>query len=60
MQIMAEALGLMLPGTALMPATSEDLQEAAYQAGTQVMQLARKGIQPPHLNFLFLLKERSV
>ena len=28
MQIMAEALGLMLPGTALMPSTAPELKEA--------------------------------
>ena len=33
MQIMAEALGLMLPGTALMPATAPELKQAAYDAG---------------------------
>ena len=33
MQIMAESLGLMLPGTALMPATCEDLSVAAEEAG---------------------------
>ena len=33
MQIMAEALGLMLPGSALMPATCEDLVEVARKAG---------------------------
>ncbi|WP_251390514.1 dihydroxy-acid dehydratase [Mediterraneibacter agrestimuris] len=45
MQIMAEALGLMLPGSALMPATCEDLKEIAYQAGKQVTELAKKGIK---------------
>ena len=45
MQIMAEALGLMLPGTALMPATSKELLEAAYAAGRQSVVLARKGIK---------------
>ena len=40
MQIMAEALGLMLPGTALMPATSPELREAAYEAGKQAVWLA--------------------
>ena len=44
MQIMAEALGLMLPGSALMPATSKELREAAYQAGKQAVQLARQGL----------------
>lgn len=45
MQIMAEALGLMLPGSALMPATSKELREIAVQAGKQVMELVRKGIK---------------
>lgn len=45
MQIMAEALGLMLPGSALMPATSEDLKTMARKAGEQVMQLALKGLR---------------
>lgn len=45
MQIMAETLGLMLPGTALMPATCEDLKEQAYLAGKQVVELAKKGLK---------------
>ncbi len=45
MQIMAEALGLMLPGTALMPATAPELKQAAYDAGVQLMELVRKGIR---------------
>lgn len=44
MQIMAEALGLMLPGTALMPATAPELKQAAYDAGTQLMELVGQGI----------------
>ena len=44
MQIMAEALGLMLPGTALMPATAPELKEAAYAAGKQLMKLVEQGI----------------
>lgn len=43
MQIMAEALGLMLPGTALLPATSRELKAAAYAAGKRSVQLAREG-----------------
>lgn len=43
MQIMAEALGLMLPGTALMPATCEDLKKAAYEAGKRIVELALEG-----------------
>lgn len=45
MQIMAEALGLMLPGSALMPATCDDLKTAAYKAGQQVLELVKKGIR---------------
>ena len=44
MQVMAEALGLMLPGTALMPATAPELKAAAHDAGKQLMELVRKGI----------------
>ncbi len=40
MQIMAEALGLSLPGSALMPATSPDLMAYARQAGRQAVKLA--------------------
>lgn len=45
MQIMAEALGLMLPGSALMPATCEDLKEVAYKAGIRAVQMAREGVK---------------
>ncbi len=44
MQIMAEALGLMLPGSALLPATSPDLIEYAYIAGKRSVELALEGI----------------
>lgn len=40
MQIMSEALGLALPGSALMPATSQDLLAYARQAGVQAVKLA--------------------
>lgn len=47
MQIMAEALGLALPGSALMPATSPDLLEYARQAGRQAVKLATMpGMKP--------------
>lgn len=46
MQIMAEALGLALPGSALLPATSPDLVEYARQAGRQAVKLARDGVRP--------------
>ena len=41
MQIMAEALGLALPGSALMPATSPDLLIYAREAGRQAVRLAK-------------------
>ena len=44
MQVMAEALGLMLPGTALMPATAPELKQAAYDTGAQLMKLVEQGI----------------
>lgn len=46
MQIMAEALGLMLPGSALMPAMCEDLKDVARRAGRQAMFLAEKDLKP--------------
>jgi len=46
MQVMGEALGLMLPGSALMPAMCEDLRTFAKQAGEQVMKLAKMGLKP--------------
>lgn len=41
MQIMAEALGLALPGSALMPATSPDLLAYAREAGRQAVKLVQ-------------------
>ena len=41
MQIMAEALGLSLPGSAWLPAPSPDLLEYARRAGAQAVKLAR-------------------
>lgn len=47
MQIMAEALGLALPGSALMPATSPDLLEYAREAGKQAVRLAKSENMKP-------------
>lgn len=50
MQIMAEALGLALPGSALMPATSPDLLVFAKQAGSQAVKLATMpGMKPSEI-----------
>ena len=46
MQILAEALGLMLPGTALMPATGTEIRQAARKAGEQVLKLVKLGLKP--------------
>ena len=46
MQVMAEALGLMLPGSALMPATCEDLKTVSKRAGEQAVELAKMNIKP--------------
>ena len=43
MQIMAEALGLMIPGSALMPATCKELKDVAYEAGKLAVILAKNG-----------------
>lgn len=50
MQIMAEALGLALPGSALMPATSPDLLDFAREAGRQAVKLAQTpGMKPSEI-----------
>lgn len=50
MQIMAEALGLALPGSALMPATSPDLLTYAREAGALAVKLASMpGMHPSEI-----------
>ncbi|CAH2602230.1 Dihydroxy-acid dehydratase [Rhodovastum atsumiense] len=44
MQCMSEALGLALPGTALMPATMTDIRRMARSAGKRIMDLAARGL----------------
>lgn len=46
MQVMAEALGLMLPGSSLMPATCEELEEVALRAGRQAIKLVNMNLRP--------------
>lgn len=46
MQVMAEALGLTIPGSALMPATNEFLRDMAGEAGKLAVELAKNGIRP--------------
>ncbi len=45
MQIMAEALGLSLPGSALLPADSPDLTEYAFNSGKRAVELAKEGLK---------------
>ncbi|MEY8308058.1 dihydroxy-acid dehydratase [Erysipelotrichaceae bacterium 51-3] len=50
MQIMAEALGLSLPGSALMPATSPDLLDYAQKAGERAVEMAHEeGMRPSEI-----------
>ena len=46
MQVMAEALGLMLPGSSLMPATCKDLEDVAKEAGNYAVKLAKLNLKP--------------
>ncbi|AOY76098.1 dihydroxy-acid dehydratase [Clostridium formicaceticum] len=46
MQVMAEALGLALPGSALMPATVEEMQEVAKEAAAQLLEIIKQDIKP--------------
>ena len=49
MQCLAEALGLALPGSALVPATMRDLLQYSRDAGRQIMALAEKGLKPSQI-----------
>lgn len=49
MQCMAEALGMALPGSALVPATMRDILEYARIAGRQIMELAVKNLTPSQI-----------
>ncbi|WP_022763347.1 dihydroxy-acid dehydratase [Butyrivibrio sp. AD3002] len=40
MQIMAEALGLALPGSALLPASGEEIRDCAYRSGMRAAEMA--------------------
>lgn len=49
MQCMAEALGMALPGSALVPATMRDLTDYARVAGRKIMELVKAGIKPSRI-----------
>lgn len=46
MQIMAEALGLSLPGTSVLPATSLELKNVALNVGKSIKNIVEKDIKP--------------
>ncbi len=46
MQILAEALGLALPGSALLPADGQELTEFARRTGRRAVEMAKAGIRP--------------
>lgn len=46
MQVMSEALGLSLPGNALMPAWSNLIKHLANKAGQQIMELVKNNLTP--------------
>jgi dihydroxy-acid dehydratase len=45
MQCMSEALGMTLPGSALVPATLQEIHRYARKTGQKIMELAEKGIK---------------
>ncbi|NYC92388.1 dihydroxyacid dehydratase/phosphogluconate dehydratase [Clostridium acetobutylicum] len=49
MQVMSEALGIALPGTALIPVTSKELKLAAKNAGKQILKLIELNIKPSEI-----------
>ena len=60
MQCMAEALGMSLPGSALVPATMRDILEYARLAGRKIMELAEKEITPSQIMTLGAFKNAIV
>ena len=56
MQCMSEALGMALPGSALSPASMQDIRRLARKAGRQVISLAEKSIRPSDIMTLAAFK----
>lgn len=46
MQVVSEALGMSLPGGAIMPATMNRIEHLAFQAGAQVSELIKRSLLP--------------
>ncbi len=49
MQCMAEALGMALPGSALVPATMRDILSYSRKAGRKIMELVSKAVTPDRI-----------
>ena len=49
MQVMAEALGVTLPGMSLLPATSSELIEGSLKSSERVVELALEGLKPSQI-----------
>jgi dihydroxy-acid dehydratase len=49
MQCMAEALGMALPGSALVPATMRDILQYSRDAGRKIMELVERNITPSRI-----------
>ena len=46
MNTLAEALGMMLPGTAVIPAPYRERQEAAYRTGVRIVEMVEDDLKP--------------
>lgn len=49
MTVLSEALGMMLPGTATIPATNARRQVAAEQSGRRIVEMVHEDIRPAHI-----------
>jgi dihydroxy-acid dehydratase len=49
MNSLAEALGLMLPGSAAIPAPYRDRQEAAYRTGKRIVEMVAEDLKPSQI-----------
>src|SRR5580658_1002851 len=49
MSSLAEALGLMLPGSAAIPAPYRDRQEAAYRTGKRIVEMVAEDLKPSQI-----------
>jgi dihydroxy-acid dehydratase len=46
MNVLAEALGMMLPGTAAVPAVHKERGQAAYESGKRIVEMVREDMKP--------------